>query len=74
MHADANPQLGQIRLEVDRTIAEAQDKLKRKPDRASSPSIMNGHTSTASFTAAGSSGEHICPANSTQQPLAGDEP
>ena len=59
LHAGADPQLGQIRLEVDRTIAEAQDKLKRKPDRASSPSIMNGHT-TASFSAAGGSGGYLC--------------
>ena len=59
MHAGGDPQLGQIRLEVDRTIAEAQDKLKRKPDRASSPSIMNGHT-TPSFSAAGTSGNCCC--------------
>lgn len=55
--AGENPELGNIKLEVDKTIAEAQDKLKRKPDRASSPSLMNGHAS-GSFNATGNSGEH----------------
>ena len=54
--AGENPELGNIKLEVDKTIAEAQDKLKRKPDRASSPSLMNGHAS-GSFNATGVSGE-----------------
>ena len=58
VHAGASLQLGAIKAEVDKTIAEAQDKLKRKPDRASSPSLMNGHASAA-FTSAGSSGDRI---------------
>lgn len=54
--AGASAQLGKIdKTEVEKTIEEAQNKLKRHPDRASSPSLMNGHA-TGSFHAAGVSG------------------